>query len=198
MSRATLRGCFRALDGSGADVASLPTTTPLRSTGPPSATTSCSSPAIGGGAQGLARSRSRRGETGDRSAVRTKAPNGDGHYTRHRLDRGCQEPTSSLHGASEARKAAHSSKALFSGSRAGPRSAHSQTTSTRHPLSPSRLIAARSRERFASIFDNQNIGRVAGVLHIGHAWPCQKQPCTKTTARRPGKTRSGRPGRSLA
>lgn len=53
-----------------------------------------------------------------------------------------------------------------------------------------------SRAALDANLDLQNDALVFGTLALLHpACPCQKQPFTKTTARRDLKTRSGFPGR---
>ena len=98
---------------------------------------------------------------------------------------------------SDFRKVEQQAKRSLIGNRDGPRSVHSQTTSTLHPVAVRATNAFPSRSRLPSIFVRQNSGRVACILHSAQPCPCQKHPRTKITARRPGKTKSGRPGRSL-
>ncbi len=74
---------------------------------------------------------------------------------------------------------------------------HSQTTFTAHPSFLSLRKFFRSRRRFSVNFGNQKANLDLGTL----ARPqlecrCQKQPWTKITFFRPGKTKSGLPGRS--
>lgn len=77
-------------------------------------------------------------------------------------------------------------------------SAHVQTTATRHPADSSAFRFLRSRSTFASNFETQNLVLLDGVVaYLQPLCRCQKQPCTKTTARYLGRTRSGLPGRSL-
>ncbi len=75
------------------------------------------------------------------------------------------------------------------------RKLHSQTVATRQPdWSRSRWLR-RSRSVFSSNLACQNSRRVVGVVVYGQpAWRCQKQPCTKHTARNLLNTRSGVPG----
>jgi hypothetical protein len=107
-------------------------------------------------------------------------------------------PRSCNSGSSPKMNARDATSASDSGSRFGPRNAHSQTVSTRHPACLSASCAFPSRILFPVIFAAQNSGRVAGALNIGQSWPCQKQPCTSTAARWRGNRRSGLPGSSLA
>jgi hypothetical protein len=75
---------------------------------------------------------------------------------------------------------------------------HSHTTSTPHPIRRNARRCIASRARFPSSFLRQNAARVVGIERpLLHAWRCQKQPWTKTTFRRLGKTRSGVPGSPL-
>lgn len=54
-----------------------------------------------------------------------------------------------------------------------------------------------SRSTFVTNLAFQNSVRVFGVVQRRQPeWRCQKQPCTKTTVERRGKTMSGVPGRS--
>lgn len=79
------------------------------------------------------------------------------------------------------------------------RSSHSHTTKTSQPMARSVACCRLSRIRFVSSFgcqkSNFDLGRRAS-LHAESGWRCQKQPCTNTTFRRAGKTKSGHPGRS--
>ncbi len=88
-----------------------------------------------------------------------------------------------------------SSRTESTNRRDGPLRAHSQTTRVRHPASARSTRACASLVRFPPIFLAQNSALVAGSLNIGQSWPCQKQPCTNTTARKRGNTRSGHPGK---
>ena len=74
------------------------------------------------------------------------------------------------------------------------RSAHSQITSTRQPSARNASVAASSRFLLSVIFLRQKLRRDAGQRNAGQLCWCQKHPCTKTTARCRGNTRSGRPG----
>ena len=76
------------------------------------------------------------------------------------------------------------------------RNAHSQTIATRQPAWSRSCRLRRSRSVFASNLARQNPRRVAGVVAYGQlGCRCQKQPCTKHTARNRRNTRSGVPGR---
>lgn len=75
-----------------------------------------------------------------------------------------------------------------------PLIAHSHIVQILHPALIRPARTARSRLRFPFILSFQNVFRVAGHLNRRHPWPCQKHPCTKTTARYFGRTRSGLPG----
>jgi len=76
-------------------------------------------------------------------------------------------------------------------------SSHSQTTKTRHPISASRRSLSRSRSAFWANFGPQYSRRDLGTRAWRQPWCwCQKQPWTWITTPRPGKTRSGRPGKS--
>lgn len=90
-----------------------------------------------------------------------------------------------------------SSRMHSKGCRAGPLSAHSHSTRVRQPDAASLLSARSSRALLLAIFVVQNSTRVAGSLNIGQLWPCQKQPCTRMTARNLRNTRSGQPGKSF-
>ena len=79
--------------------------------------------------------------------------------------------------------------------RSGPRSAHSHTVHTRQSAACKAVKARRSRSRFPQIFPIQNSVFVAGVTNSAHSCQCQKQPCTNTTARNRGNTKSGVPGK---
>ena len=77
-----------------------------------------------------------------------------------------------------------------------PRVEHSHTMATRQPRVSRSAPLSRSRTMLAPNFASQNSARVAGVVAKRHpGCRCQKQPWTKQTARYPGKTRSGFPGR---
>ncbi len=78
--------------------------------------------------------------------------------------------------------------------RARPTSAHSQTTTTRHPRASSCRSRSSSRSQFAASLAAQNSALVAGSTPFGHSCPCQKQPWTNMTARRLRSTKSGVPG----
>ena len=78
------------------------------------------------------------------------------------------------------------------------RVSHSHMTRTRQPRLCSASTFRRSRKTFLRNFSCQNRTRVLGEYAYWHpGCLCQKQPCTKIAAWRRGKTRSGRPGRSL-
>lgn len=77
-----------------------------------------------------------------------------------------------------------------------PRKEHSQTTATRHPEFISACVTVASFILFRPILSDQNSVRVPGSRKREQSCPCQKHPCTNTTARRPGNTMSGLPGRS--
>lgn len=81
---------------------------------------------------------------------------------------------------------------------AGRASSHSQTRYTRHPALLNAWWLRLSRNRLASIFVAQKPLLVPGIRPFWQRWPCQKHPSTKTTTPYFGRTRSGRPGRSLA
>lgn len=81
---------------------------------------------------------------------------------------------------------------------AGRASSHSQTRYTRHPALLNAWWLLLSRNRLASIFVAQKPLLVPGIRPFWQRWPCQKHPSTKTTTPYFGRTRSGRPGRSLA
>lgn len=71
---------------------------------------------------------------------------------------------------------------------------HSHTTKTRQPSLRSLAMFLLSRPTLAANLVNQNSWLLFGVVATEHpAWRCQKQPCTKTTARCLGSTMSGRP-----
>ena len=92
---------------------------------------------------------------------------------------------------------AHSSMTSSKERRSRPRSAHSQTSATRHSFCRSAALFLISRSRFASIFWRQKSRRVAGRRKRWQSWPCQKHPFAKIAARYFGKARSGLPGRSF-
>ena len=75
--------------------------------------------------------------------------------------------------------------------------AHSQTTPTRHANPSNASTAAMSRFTFPSIFFRHSSARVSGQRNAWHSCPCQKHPCTNTTARCFGNTKSGLPGREV-
>jgi hypothetical protein len=80
-----------------------------------------------------------------------------------------------------------------------PRNPHSQTVATRQPMSLSASIACLSRSTLRANFSAQNPELLAGVdARLQAECRCQKQPCTKITARCLRSTRSGLPGKSLA
>lgn len=79
--------------------------------------------------------------------------------------------------------------------RSGPRKAHSHTVHTRQSAARNAVTARRSRSRFPPIFSIQNSVFVAGTTKSAHSCQCQKQPCTNTTARNRGNTKSGVPGK---
>lgn len=72
---------------------------------------------------------------------------------------------------------------------------HCQTVSTPQPRSLRALSFWRSRSRFRSNFGPQKSSLDLGGRPLEHPWACQKQPWTKITFRRPGRTISGLPGR---
>ncbi len=76
------------------------------------------------------------------------------------------------------------------------RVAHSQTTAIRQFASRNSRQTRRSRETLRVNFSAQKGRRVEGSLKYLHAWQCQKQPCTKTTALYLVNTMSGCPGSS--
>lgn len=76
---------------------------------------------------------------------------------------------------------------------------HCHIVRTVHPASRRDSSARRSRSTLSEIFVAQNSARVAGsVARLQPSWPCQKQPCTKTTTLLEGNTRSGVPGNLLS
>jgi hypothetical protein len=77
-----------------------------------------------------------------------------------------------------------------------PRTEHSQTVMTRQPVDVSLTRFFSSFIRFVWIFRRQNAALVLGHWNKGHSCPCQRQPCTKMTARYFGNTRSGHPGKA--
>lgn len=80
-------------------------------------------------------------------------------------------------------------------STAPARNAHSHTTATLHPAIINSPCFRRSRSTVETNFDCQNSSRVPGVVaNLQSSCRCQKQPCTKQTAPKRGKTISGRPG----
>lgn len=91
-------------------------------------------------------------------------------------------------------KSAQLSSKDCSGKRPLPLRLHSQTVRMRQPRPSSASSAIPSRTRVAAIFPCQNSRLVSGMWNIGQSWPCQKQPCIKTTTPWRGKTKSGRPG----
>jgi hypothetical protein len=72
----------------------------------------------------------------------------------------------------------------------------SQTLTTIHPRRRSFMIFRASRARFVAIFSRQNGDSLSA--QAGNLQPCQKSPSTSMTRRLLRKTKSGRPGRSLA
>ena len=80
------------------------------------------------------------------------------------------------------------------GSRVRPLTAHSHTAPVRQPSSWSILTARISTSRLRAILARQNSVRVDGHLNKWQSCPCQKQPCTNSTARCFAKTISGFPG----
>jgi hypothetical protein len=74
---------------------------------------------------------------------------------------------------------------------------HSQITRTRQPARRSRSSFSVSRSTLRESFAAQNSLRVVGKVDFRHplCW-CQKQPWTKTTDLKRGKTMSGLPGKS--
>jgi hypothetical protein len=76
---------------------------------------------------------------------------------------------------------------------------HSQATITLQPAARSCLAVQRSRATFRSNFATQKSVLLFGVVAILQPeCRCQKHPCTNTTVRKRGKTRSGLPGRFAA
>src|SRR5580698_7634204 len=79
-------------------------------------------------------------------------------------------------------------------SAATPLVSHSHTVSTRHPSFFKALLFFASRTWLRLNFSAQKSLRLFGMLATAQpSWPCQKHPCTKTTFRREGKTKSGHP-----
>ena len=70
---------------------------------------------------------------------------------------------------------------------------HSQTTKISHPCFFNFFKFSPSLKIFFEIFFLQNSTLL--LVQYLQAWPCQKQPFTKTIFPRHGKTRSGLPGR---
>ncbi len=108
----------------------------------------------------------------------------DGGYRRRPVPAGALAafPSRVRAPASLRTKAAAEAMTVSSSSRAGPRTAHSQTVRTRQRAITKAARAASSRCWFAAIFSRQNSLRVSGKRNIGQSWPCQKQPCTRATA----------------
>jgi hypothetical protein len=76
------------------------------------------------------------------------------------------------------------------------RVSHSQIVRTSHPNLRNALLLRRSRSRFLVNFASQNTTRLWEALKSSHLLcQCQKQPFTKMIFIRPGKTKSGVPGR---
>jgi len=73
---------------------------------------------------------------------------------------------------------------------------HCQTVKTSQPSERKSALFRLSRARFPISFGPQNSNLDLGGRPIGHRWVCQKQPLTKITLPRAGKTMSGFPGRS--
>lgn len=74
---------------------------------------------------------------------------------------------------------------------------HSQMTKDCHPSIVNFRLHCLSLALLAASFGSQKASRDFGILANAHpACRCQKQPCTKITFRRLGKTKSGFPGRS--
>ncbi len=72
---------------------------------------------------------------------------------------------------------------------------HSHRVSSPQPSRRRAFLLFRSRSFVRSSFSRQNAWCDAGRLRPERQlWPCQKQPFTKMTLRRPAKTRSGVPG----
>lgn len=81
--------------------------------------------------------------------------------------------------------------------RSKSRVSHSQITSGSQPAVRNDSRTRLSRSVFLANFKRQKSAFDAGVVAWRQpGWRCQKQPWTRTTFRRDGKTRSGRPGRS--
>ena len=93
---------------------------------------------------------------------------------------------------------AASSSTFSNGILVGPFNEHSQTVRIRQPRCSSDERASASTSRFLSILVRQNLTLDVGHLNKGQSWPCQKQPCARTTALYLGKTMSGFPGRRLS
>lgn len=74
---------------------------------------------------------------------------------------------------------------------------HCQTVSTAQPMDFSSDLFRLSRALFRSNFGPQNSGLDFGGLPMRQPWACQKQPLTKITFFRDGKTISGVPGKSF-
>jgi len=75
---------------------------------------------------------------------------------------------------------------------------HSHTVATRQPSCLRSASFRRSRATFSLNFCCQNLRFDDGVAaRMQAGCRCQKQPCTKTTARYLGNTKSGLPGRSF-
>ena len=76
--------------------------------------------------------------------------------------------------------------------------ARSQITSILHPSAAACCFVLISRCRFHIIFSSQKSRLVLGQRNREQSWPCQKHPCTKTSAWCFRSTRSGVPGRRLS
>lgn len=122
---------------------------------------------------------------GRRSYVRRRTPPGLG-------EAGGYSPVSSSPASQRA-----TNSALIEGS-AFPARPHSQIVTTRQPAKINVSTALRSRASFARNFSFQKSALDLGVVVFQHPCRCQKQPCTKTQARRFLNTMSGLPGSSLA
>lgn len=94
--------------------------------------------------------------------------------------------------------AMHLSTTSSSGHRCAPFSAHSHIVTIRHPDADSLFWVSQSRSVLRVIFSRQKLDRVLGHLNRWQPCPCQKQPCTRTTARYFGRTISGFPGNRLS
>lgn len=76
----------------------------------------------------------------------------------------------------------------------GSRNSQVQISTTRQPRASSSSRFAASRALLRACLSAQKSVRVFGSRAYLHMWPCQKQPCTKTTVRHLASTMSGVPG----